>query len=82
MNGVHIFTDPAYLHYNPAVDKIFNLIYLQKYNCIISKTGDPGVFANRSVLQYVNNFLIKKSDYKLSSFSAPDNSSILLFIKK
>jgi hypothetical protein len=79
--GLNYFALPAYQYYNPATDKTFDLKRLADFGCVISMVGYPGTFANTTVLNYVNNYLLLNSEYKTTTFAAPDGSSIFLFIK-
>jgi 4-amino-4-deoxy-L-arabinose transferase-like glycosyltransferase len=79
--GINSFAMPAYAYYNPASDGYFDTSRLSSYQCIISTTGDPGTFANKEVLDQVNNYLLSHREYKLKTYSEPDGETILLFIK-
>jgi len=72
----------AYNFYNPAFDKYFDINIIEDFDCIITKTGNPGLFANPEVMNFVINYLDTNPNFKSLSFDAPDNSIIQLFIRK
>jgi 4-amino-4-deoxy-L-arabinose transferase-like glycosyltransferase len=81
INHAGFYDVPAYHYYDPATDTTFDIKYLETYDCVVSQTGDPGTFANKNVVTDINNYLKSKPDFKLTTFEAPDGSSIFLFIK-
>jgi 4-amino-4-deoxy-L-arabinose transferase-like glycosyltransferase len=82
LKGSDIYPDAAYLHYNPSADSEFKLDLLNKYDYIITKTGDPGLFANSKVTLFVNNYLNSNRNYKLDKIYAPDNTQVFVYTKR
>lgn len=77
----NIHAVPARDYYDPVHDKVFSIDTLNKFNCILTKTGDPGVFSNKNVMNFVSDYLSKNPDYESVYFDAPDNSTVTLFMK-
>ncbi len=82
LKGFVMFPEPAYLHYNPVRDSEFNLEILNKYSCIVTKSGDPGLFANSKVISFVNNYLNSNSSYSKSAVDTPDDNQVFIYIRR
>jgi hypothetical protein len=81
-NRSYIEEIDAKRHYDPVNDKTINTDFLQKYDCIVTKSGNPGVFANANVLTFVTDYLTSNPNYRKEKYEAPDNSSVFVFIAK
>lgn len=79
--GINYATLPAYIYYDPAKDRVFDLNTLDQYSCIISIVGEAGTFANNHVIKQVNDHLITNNDFKVKEFVDPDGGLVLLFSK-
>jgi len=81
LNSSANYAVPANAFYNPANDVSFSIPDLIKHRCIISKTGDPGVFANKEVLLQVNSYLNSRTDYIKNVIPISDGSDMFIYIK-
>lgn len=73
---------PAFIYYNPTQENSFDFTIINKYSCIIVKSGNPGIISNKKVNTYVYNFLISKPEYTYKNINNPDDSITTIFIKK
>lgn len=79
IGGVNIKSAPAYRMYNPATSKTFNLGYIDLYDCVITKSGYPGIFSNKYVNSQVNEYLDSNKEFKKVIYDAPDKSEIYIY---
>lgn len=82
INSIKIKSEPAYNFYNPAIDKTFDLRVIDLFDCVVTKSGYPGIFSNTKIVKEVSDYLSSSAKYKKITFEAPDDSSILLYIRK
>lgn len=82
VNLIDIKRDPAYRYYNPATDNVFNIGYLNLYDCFITKSGYPGIFANEAVVNQVIEYLSRNNEYSISTYRLQDGSEIQIYRRK
>ena len=82
IQGKDIVVQSALSFYNPAVNDTFNINYIKRYDCVLSKTKNSGSFSNQLAIDKVNEELLKSPNFVTKKFYAPDDSVVLLFIRQ
>lgn len=77
--GRNIHTSPAYDFYNPSRSKIFEKKILNMFECIVVKSGDPGIFSNSEVMSAVDKYLLESGEYIVSGVPLPDGSTARIY---
>lgn len=79
INEIKILSRPAYNFYNPATDRTFNLNVVNSFDCVVTKSGSPGIFSNKYVIKYVYDHLFLNPKWRKNIIELPDDSEVTIF---